>query len=74
MSNYNVGDKVKYQTAGVQTIYYGYSKSQIKIGKILEYFPNLSGSETCFWIDGEDELILKSQIIGRVSDDESKTS
>jgi hypothetical protein len=66
MTKYNVGDTVRYQTVGVQTINHGRQNPQIKEGIIIEYFPSLSGDDTCFWIEGEIELIRKSQILKHV--------
>lgn len=60
---YEAGDKVKYQTSTIQTIHHGNIIGKTKTGIIEEAFSTLD-KKYCYWISGEKELILNSQIIG----------
>ena len=63
---YNVGQKVRYKTSTIRTKYFGEILGIIKEGVIKESFCTLD-KFPCYWIAGEKELILGSQIIGVVT-------
>lgn len=58
---YSVGDMVEYKTAKVKYKDGGESGGITRIGKISEAFHTVD-KHPCYWIDGEKELILHSQI------------
>lgn len=61
---YCVGDRVEYKTATVKT-QSTETFGQFKTGIIEEAFSTLD-NKSCYWIIGEKELILGSQIIKKV--------
>lgn len=61
---YCVGDKVKYKTATIRTQNTEII-GQTKTGIIEEAFSTLD-KKPCYWIAGEKELILGSQIVKRL--------
>lgn len=63
---YKIGDKVRYVSAGVRSILNPYKKPKEKVGVVKEAFSTLD-KRPCYWIEGEFELILGSQILGLVS-------
>ncbi|MBQ7818558.1 MAG: hypothetical protein IJ341_02555 [Bacteroidales bacterium] len=60
---YKVGDTVRYVKAGVRTVWNPRKKPEPKTGVVEEVFSTLD-KRPCYWIKGESELILGSQILG----------
>lgn len=58
---YSIGDMVEYKTAKVKYKDGRESGGIMKIGKISEAFHTVD-KRPCYWITGEKELILHSQI------------
>lgn len=61
---YSIGEIVNYTTTKWQYLNGCMIPSENKVGIIEDVFENLSGDEYCYWIVGEKELILHSQILG----------
>lgn len=58
-----IGDSIIYRTKDIQSQLQGMMKGKIKTGIIEEIFDSMDKSFECFWIQGEKELIIESQII-----------
>lgn len=61
---YSVGDTIKYMTAHIKT-QKKEKQPQVKVGIIEEAFSTLD-NKPCYWIAGEKELILGSQVVEKV--------
>lgn len=58
---YKKGQKIRYKTSYVKT-QYRKIVSQEKVGIIEEVFSTVD-NRPCYWVEGEKELILDSQVI-----------
>lgn len=58
-------DTVRYKTGSIKTINRGEILGVEKTGVIIEAFSTID-KMPCYWIDGEKELILHGQILGKV--------
>lgn len=64
---FKCGDIVRYKTGTIRTIHNGEKLGVEKTGTIEEAFYTVDRYKLpCYWIVGEKELILDSQILGKV--------
>ena len=61
---YQAGDTVEYKTSKI-TFLNGEIASQTKVGVVEEAF-STADNHPCYWIEGEKELILHSQVLRKV--------